>query len=154
MQIDSFENWIGILVFEISCLEFGCNISCVRVLRSVNQKLTSESRLIYKGKEIPFYDMGNSVEIKSSSKIINKNIFIYEYHEGPFGFGIDKIKEVLPWNKKIFETEVKTENVLNNKFLLGKIYFQGRSILLPDFDKIISRTKSNRYAFSQLLDTP
>ena len=142
MQIDSFEKWIGILVFKVSSIEFGFNITRVHILPSVKQKLTSEGRIIFNGKEIPLYYMGDLLNIKSNSKNKNICILIVESNEGPFGFGIDEIKEVLPLDEKIFENEVKTEKVADNKFLLGKIHFEGRTIFLPDFDRIINRIKS------------
>ena len=145
MQIDSFKNWIGILVFKVSAIEFGCNITRVHFLPSVKQKPTSESRITNNGKEIPFYYMGDLLKTKSVSKNKNEHILIFESNEGPFGFGIDEIKEVLAWNEKIFENELKIEKVADNKFLLGKIYFQGRTIFLPDFDKIINRIRSKQY---------
>ena len=144
MQMDSFKNWIGILVFRVSSIEFGGNITRVHFLPSVKQKPTSESRIIYNGKEIPFYYMGDLLKTKSVSKNKNEHILIFESNEGPFGFGIDKIIEVLAWNEKIFENELKIERVADNKFLLGKIYFQGRTIFLPDFDKIINRIRSKQ----------
>jgi chemotaxis signal transduction protein len=149
MQINSFENWMGILVFEISSIEFGCNITRVHVIHSVKQKLTSEGRITYNGKEIPFYYMGDLLKIKSVSKNKNEHILIFESDEGPFGFGIDELEEVLPWNKKIFENEVKTEKTADDKFFLGKIYFEGRTILLPDFDRIINNIRNKRYVSLQ-----
>ena len=144
MQIDSFEKWIGILVFKVSSIEFGCNITRVHFLPSIKQKLTSEGHITYNGKEIPFYYMGDLLKTKGVSKIKNKHILIFESNEGPFGFGIDEIIEVLAWNEKIFENELKTERVADNRFLLGKIYFQGRTIFLPDFDRIINRIRSKK----------
>ena len=144
MQIDSFEKWIGILVFKVSSIEFGCNITRVHFLPSVKQKLTSEGRIIFNGKEIPFFYMGDLLKTKSVSKNKNEHILIFESNEGPFGFGIDEIKEVLPWNEKIFENELKTEKVADKKFLLGKIYFEGRTIFLPDFDRIINRIRNKQ----------
>jgi chemotaxis signal transduction protein len=144
MQIDSFKNWIGILVFRVSSIEFGCNITRVHFLHSVKQKPTSEGRITYNGKEIPFHYMGDLLKTKSVSKNKNEHILIFESNEGPFGFGIDEIIEVLAWNEKIFENELKTERVADNKFLLGKIYFQGRTIFLPDFDRIINRIRNKQ----------
>ena len=144
MQMDSFKNWIGILVFRVSSIEFGCNITRVHFFPSVKQKLTSEGRITYNGKEIPFYYMGDLLKTKSVSKNKNEHILIFESNEGPFGFGIDEIKEVLAWNEKIFENELKTEKVADKKFLLGKIYFEGRTIFLPDFDRIINRIRSKQ----------
>jgi chemotaxis signal transduction protein len=144
MEIDSFENWIGILVFRVSSIEFGCNITRVHFLPSLKQKLTSEGHIIFDGKEIPFCYIGDLLKIKSSSKNKKEHILIFESNEGPFGFGIDEIKEVLAWNEKIFENELKTERVADKKFLLGKIYFEGRTIFLPDFDRIINRIRSKQ----------
>ena len=146
MEIDSFKNWIGILVFKVSTIEFGCNITRVHFLPSVKQKLTSEGCIIFKEKEIPLYYMGDLLNIKSTSKNKNKDILIFESNESPFGFGVDEVKEVLPLDEKIFENEIMTEKVADNKFLLGKIYFEGRTILLPDFDKIVDDIKSKEYA--------
>ena len=144
LQTDSLENWMGILVFEISSMEFGSDIAHVHVLHSVKQKLTSEGYLLYNGKQVPLGNLSDLLNVKSCSKY--KYILIFESIEGPFGFGVDKLKEILPWNKKIFENEAKIEKVVDNKFLLGKIYFQGRTILLPDFDKIINNVKGKQYA--------
>jgi chemotaxis signal transduction protein len=144
MQIDSFKNWIGILVFRVSSLEFGCNITRVHFLPSLKQKLTSEGHIIFDGKEIPFFYMDDLLKTKSVSKNKNEHILIFESNIGPFGFGIDEIKEVLAWNEKIFENELKTERLTDKKFLLGKIYFEGRTIFLPDFDRIINRIRNKQ----------
>jgi hypothetical protein len=146
MLIERFENWIGILVFKVSSMDFGCNISLVRVLHSAKQIYTSENLITYDGKDIPFYYMGDLLKLKNGSKIKDKHILIFESIEGPFGFAIDELIEVLPWNKKIFENEVKSNDVADNKFLLGKICFQERTILLPDFNKIINLIKNKQYA--------
>lgn len=145
VQIDSFEKWIGILVFEVSSIEVGCNIIRVHGMHSVKQKLTSEGCITYNKKKIPFYNVGDLLKIKSVSKNKNEHILIFDSKKGPVGFGTDEIKEILPWNEKIFEDEVKTEKTADNRFLLGKIYFQGRTILLPDFDRIINNIRNKRY---------
>jgi hypothetical protein len=142
MQSNSFEKWIGILVFSVSSLEFGCNITRIHVLSARKQKLTSDGKILFDGVEIPVYYLGDLLKKSKSSNIINNRILIYESNEGPFGIGIDEIKEILPLHEKIFENEVKSEKGTDSNFLLGKIYFEGRTIILPDFDKIISRIKS------------
>src|ERR1035437_4958712 len=149
MQINSFENWMGILVFEISSIEFGCNITRVHVIHSVKQKLTSKGRINYNEKKIPFYNVGDLLKIKSVSKNKNEYILIFDSPKGPVGFGTDEIKEVLPWNEKIFENEVKTAKTVDDKLFLGKIYFEGRTILLPDFDRIINNIRNKRYVSLQ-----
>jgi chemotaxis signal transduction protein len=146
VQIDSFEKWMGILVFEVSSIEFGCNIIRVYGLYSVKQKLTSKGHITYNEKKIPFYNVGDLLKIKSVSKNKNEHILIFDSPKGPVGFGTDEIKEVLPWNEKIFENEVKTEKTADDKLFLGKIYFEGRTILLPDFDRIINHIKRKQYA--------
>ena len=107
MQSNSFEKWIGILVFSVSSLEFGCNITRVHVLSVKKQKLTSEGRIFFNGLEIPVYYLGDLLKTKNKSKNKNNRILIYESIEGPFGIGIDEIKEILPLDEKIFENEVK-----------------------------------------------
>ena len=74
MQTDTFKKWTGILVFKVSSIELGYNISRVYVLRSVKQKLISKGCITYKGKEIPLYYMGDLLKIKSNSKIKNKDL--------------------------------------------------------------------------------
>jgi chemotaxis signal transduction protein len=142
MQSDSFKKWIGILVFTTSSIEFGCNITRVNILSSKKQKMTSEGRILFNGKEIPLFYMGDLLKIKNNSDIKNKRILIFESNNDQFGIGIDEIQEILPLDEKIFENEVKSEEGVENKFLLGKIYFEGRTIILPDFDRIINRIKS------------
>jgi chemotaxis signal transduction protein len=142
MQSNSFEKWIGILVFSVSSLEFGCNITRVHVLSIKKIKLTTDGRILFNGMEIPVYYLGDLLKAKSISKNKNNRILIYESNEGPYGIGIDEIKEILPLDEKIFENEVKSEKGTDKNFLLGKIYFEGRTIILPDFDKIINRIKS------------
>jgi chemotaxis signal transduction protein len=142
MQNDSFEKWIGILVFTTSSIEFGCNIARVHILTSANQKLTSEGSFIYNNVEIPLYYLGDILKVKGNSKNKNSRILIFESSEGIFGVGIDKIKEVLPLNEQIFANEVKVEGVTDNKLLVGKIHFEGRTIVLPDFDEMFCRIKN------------
>jgi chemotaxis signal transduction protein len=142
MQNDSFERWIGILVFTASSVEFGCNITRVHILSSVKRKQASEGNIIYNNKEVPLYYLGDLLKIKGNSKNKNSRILIFESGEGTFGIGIDEIKEVLPWNEQIFENEVKSEMVEDNKLIIGKIHFEGRTIILPDFDGLIRRIKN------------
>ena len=142
MQNESFEKWIGILVFTSSSIEFGCNIARVHILTSVNEKLTSEGGIIYNNEEIPLYYLGDILKIKGNSKNKNSRILIFESNKGKFGIGIDELKEVLPLNEQIFENEVKSEVVADNKLLIGKIHFEGRTIVLPDFDEMFSRIKN------------
>jgi chemotaxis signal transduction protein len=142
MQNDSFEKWIGILVFSISSVEFGCNITRVHVLSVKKQKMTSEGRILFNGMEIPVYSMGDLLITNNKSKNEINRILIYEFNEGLIGIGIDEIKEILPLDEKIFENEVKSEKEEVNKFLLGKIYFEGRTIIIPDFDRIINHLNS------------
>jgi chemotaxis signal transduction protein len=142
MRSNSFEKWIGILVFSISSVEFGCNITRVHVLSVKKQKMTSEGRILFNGMEIPVYSMGDLLITNNKSKNEINRILIYEFNEGLIGIGIDEIKEILPLDEKIFENEVKSEKEEVNKFLLGKIYFEGRTIIIPDFDRIINHLNS------------
>jgi chemotaxis signal transduction protein len=142
MQSNSFEKWIGILVFSVSSLEFGCDITRVHVLSLKKQKLNADGLVLFNGMEIPFCYLGDLLKTKTNSENKNNRILIYDSNEGPFGIGIDEIKEILPLDEKIFENEVKSEKGTGSDFLLGKIYFEGRTIILPDFDKVINRIKS------------
>jgi chemotaxis signal transduction protein len=142
MQCDSYKKWIGILVFKASSLEFGCNITRVNILSLKKQKMTPEGRILFNGKEISVCYMRDILKIKNSNNHKNKRILIFESADEQFGIGVDEIIDILPLDEKIFENEVKSEEGVENKFLLGKIYFEGRTIILPDFDGIINRIKS------------
>jgi chemotaxis signal transduction protein len=104
--------------------------------------MTPEGRILFNGKEIPVCYMRDILKIKNSNNHKNKRILIFESADEQFGIGVDEIIDILPLDEKIFENEVKSEEGVENKFLLGKIYFEGRTIILPDFDGIINRIKS------------
>jgi chemotaxis signal transduction protein len=142
MQCGSYKKWIGILVFSASSVEFGCNITRVNILSSKKQNMTSEGRILFNGKEIPVCYLGDLLKIKNNTHNKNKRILVFESNNEQFGIGIDEIKEILPLDDKSFENEVKSEKGSDNKYILGKIIFEGRTIILPDFDKIIARVKS------------
>jgi chemotaxis signal transduction protein len=142
MLSNSFEKWIGILVFSVSSLEFGCDITRVHVLSLKKQNLTADGRILFNGMEIPVCYLGDLLRTKKTSKNKNNRVLLYESTRGLFALGIDEIKEILPLDEKIFENEVKSEKGTDKNYLLGKIYFEERVIILPDFDKIIDQIKN------------
>jgi chemotaxis signal transduction protein len=125
-----------------SSIEFGCNIKWVHVLSSKKQELIFDGRILHNGKEIQVYYMGDILKLKPTTQSINNRILLFESDEGQFGIGIDEILEILPLDENIICHEIISEKESENKFLLGKIYFEGRTIILPNFDNIINSIRS------------
>lgn len=137
MQNDSIKKWMGILVFTTSSIEFGCNIAQASILSPQKQKLNSEGQLIYNGKELPVYNMEDLLKLKGCPPSQNNYILIIDSPKGQLGIEVDEIKEILPFDKKLFQ-KIQQDSVANKEFFLGEILFEGGKILFPDFDKIIS----------------
>ena len=136
MQIEFLKKWIGILVFKVSSVEIGYDITRLHILSHIKYTLISEGLLEYEGMKIPIFPLGDFFNIKNNPKNKDKSILIFESKTGNIGFVIDEIEEILPLDNISLEKEFRFEKEASNNYIFGKLLFEGRIILILDFDKI------------------
>ena len=139
MQYITLDSSVGILVFEISSIEFGCNIDKIRLLDPSKKYLLKNGEIEYNGKEIILFDLGKIFSLNSKVPLRKKNALLYEFKDIMYGLLIDSVKEVLNLDRMYMEKFEKVDDNNQNQLLLGKLNFEGSTILFPDIDVILER---------------
>lgn len=137
MNKNSLNKWLGILIFRISTLEFGCDIGQIQIFDLANKYKTSDGKALFNGNDIPILELGESFGLSPALYDKKRELILYEAFDKLIGIKADEIKEVLPLDEKTLDNLLLMEDAVPDDRLIGKMNFEGRTILLPDFDKMI-----------------
>ncbi|MDR3609528.1 MAG: chemotaxis protein CheW [Ignavibacteriaceae bacterium] len=137
------ESLTGLVVFEISEMEFCTDIKNVSAIINPNELNqpslfdSHEPKIQINDLIIQIIDIHKffGVEHKSNSK--DKRIIIVENQDKTFGFFVERVKEIFSMSKG-FKSKLKFSTSDENEFLLGKLNYEGRQLFIPDFSKIAS----------------
>jgi chemotaxis signal transduction protein len=140
MQYITIDKSVGILIFEISSLEFGSNIDQVRLLNPSKKYLIKNGKFELDGKDVLLIDLAKLFSLNSNVTLKKKNVLLYEYKEKLYGFLIDSVKEILNLDQNYMEMFKKSNHNSNEQLLLGKLNFEGRIILFPDYNAILEES--------------
>ena len=148
-MIEACQNIPGIIIFEISNLTFCANLDDVYLIREIKEFQQSEiinqnnkgyNRLY--NSDIVLIDLAKYFDlpvmgVQPSSRIIIINHFIVEGEVTlRYGFIADKVNEIVTLNYNKNYQILNFAKSENGSFLEGKILYENRELILPDFSKI------------------
>ena len=143
-MIDNYlisESLTGLVVFEISEMEFCTdikNISAIINPIEINQTSLFESKnpkFQINDLIIPIVEFNRFFSVKHKSKSKDSRIVLVEIQDQVFGFFVDRVKEIFSMSKG-FKSKLKFSIGNENEYIIGKLDYENRQLLIPDFNKI------------------
>lgn len=147
----------GIIIFNISELEFCINVRDVNVIKRLEDPadLTKSSfnglpYLTFYNINIPVIDISEFFNITSKNASGNKVILIIRHNseedsiEKTYGILVDNVKEIINMNRSDDSYLLKFLPSDDDSFLSGTILWADRKILLPNFSKITGELFSRK----------
>lgn len=137
------ESLTGLVVFEISETEFCTDIKNVSAIinpNEINQPGlfdSKEPKIQINDLTIPIINIHKLFGVEQKSKSKDNRIILVEYQDKVFGFFVERVKEIFSMSKG-FKNKLKFSTGYENDFLLGKLSYENRQLLIPDFNKISS----------------
>jgi chemotaxis signal transduction protein len=135
------ESLTGLVVFEISEMEFCTDIKNVSAIinpNEINQPslfAAKDPKIQINDLIIPIIDIHNYFGVEHKVKTKDNRIVLVEFQDKVFGFLVERVKEIFSMSKG-FKSKLKFLTGYENDYLLGKLIFEGREFLIPDFSKI------------------
>ena len=136
------ESLAGLVVFEISEIEFCTDIKNVSAIVNPNE-LNQPSLYTSKNPKIqindliiPIIDIHKYFGVEHKSKTRDNRIVLVEIQDKVFGFFVERVKEIFSMSKG-FKSKLKFSSGYENDYLLGKLNYENRQLLIPDFSKIV-----------------
>lgn len=134
------ESLTGLVVFEISEMEFCTDIKAISAIinpSELNQPglfSTNDPKIQINDLVIPIVDFYKffGVGHKYGSKDIR--IVLVEIQDQVFGFFVDRVKEIFSMSKG-FISKLKFSSSNENDYLIGKLDYENRQLLIPDLGK-------------------
>ena len=139
----------GIIIFNISELEFCINVRDVNVIKRLEDpsdltrsSFNELSYLTFYNINIPVFDISKYFNITAKNDDGNKAILIIRHNseedsiEKTYGILVDNIKEIINMNRSEDNNLLKFLPSDNNPYLSGAMLWGERKILLPNFSKI------------------
>jgi chemotaxis signal transduction protein len=137
------ESLTGLVVFEISEMEFCTDIKNVSAIINPNELNqpslfdSHEPKIQINDLIIQIIDIHKFFGVAHKSNSKDKRIIIVENQDKTFGFFVERVKEIFSMSKG-FKSKLKFSTGDENEFLLGKLNYEGRQLFIPDFSKIAS----------------
>ena len=135
------ESLTGLVVFEISEMEFCTDIKNVSAIinpNEINQPslfAADDPKIHINDLVIPIIDIHNFFGVEHKSKSRDNRIVLVEIQDKVFGFFVERVKEIFSMSKG-FKSKLKFSTGYENDYLLGKLIYESRQFLIPDFSKI------------------
>jgi purine-binding chemotaxis protein CheW len=140
------ESLTGLVVFEISDMEFCTDIKNVSAIINpdeLNQPslfAATDPKIQINDLIIPIIDIHKFFGVEHKSKSKDNRIVLVEINDKVFGFLVESVKEIFSMSKG-FKSKLKYSNGYENDYLLGKLDYESRRLLIPDFSKIANFNK-------------
>ena len=142
------ESLSGLVVFEISEMEFCTDIKNVSAIINPNE-INQPSLFASKNPKIqindlviPIIDIHNYFGFEHKSQSKDTRIVLVEIQDKVFGFLVERVKEIFSMSKG-FKSKLKFSAGYENDYLLGKLIYESRQFLIPDFGKIAEINEFN-----------
>ena len=135
------ESLTGLVVFEISEMEFCTdikNVSAIINANEINQPslfAAKDPKIQINDLIIPIINIHNYFGVEHKAKSKDNRIVLVEIQDKVFGFLVERVKEIFSMSKG-FKNKLKFSTGYENDYLLGKLIYEGRQFLIPDFSKI------------------
>lgn len=142
-MIDQFqisEKLTGLVIFELDNKEFCADIKDISAIlnpketEKTSNELNQKKGIKLNDTLIPLIDLHKLLGLKYKKRSKDIRIILVDYDDKLFAFFVEKVKE-------IFTVSASFKNKMNfipgtEKYLLGKLCYERREMLLPDFQKI------------------
>jgi chemotaxis signal transduction protein len=142
------ESLNGLVVFEISGKEFCTDIKSISAI--INPNELNQPSLFDKANPkiqindltIPIVEFKGFFGLQNHIGTKDNRIVLVEIQDHVFGFIVDRVKEIFSLSKG-FKSKLKFLNDEKNNYLLGKLEYENRELLIPDLGKIaLDKSKS------------
>lgn len=148
-MIDQFhisEKLTGLIVFEIEGKEFCADIKDISAILNPRDLKIEVSNISTVGSiklneiDIPVISLNKYFGVHYGTTSKDTRVMLIEAEEKLYGFVVEKVKEIFTMNQdfrnKLNYTPIEKE------YIVGKINYEKRELLLPDFKKIIDSIKN------------
>lgn len=143
-QFQIGEKITGLVVFELDNKEFCAdlkNISAIlnpRDIEKIGNDLNQSSSIKLNEITIPLIDLHKILNLKYKKRSKDMRLILVEVEDKLFSFKTERVKEIFTVNP-FFRDKINFVPV-NDKYLLGKLCYEKREMLMPDFKSIIEET--------------
>jgi chemotaxis signal transduction protein len=153
--VDSFpdigDNVTGFILFNINNEEFAVEIIIVEatlntdIFEEIIVAVSKQTDLTFKYNNENYHllNLHKILNKSISNHIANKRIILINNASSRIALLVDSIKEFVTLNKKNREF-LKVLPIKDNNYLIGKIEYEGKNILIPDLIKIYADKVMNR----------
>ncbi len=145
----SIEQSISIIIASIGSIEIGIALKHLKsIINPKEFKLdpiieTNDGKfLIFNDNTFPVIDFHKSFQLKMDYSSEFLRLLLLEYNNVQFAFFVEEIKEVVILKEIMFDPKYD-QAIFDTSHIQSIIKFEERSLLLPNFDKII-QTISNK----------
>ena len=135
------ESLTGLVVFEISEMEFCTDIKYISAIINPNELNqpnilnTKDPKIQINDLIIPIIDIHKFFDVAHKSKSSDNRVILVEIQDKVFGFFVERVKEIFSMSKG-FKSKLKFSAGNESDYLLGKLNYESRQLLIPDFSKI------------------
>lgn len=143
-SLNSIDNVIGIIIFRIGEKHFCIDLDIFSAF--VNPREESEKVLALLEKEkfvkyidemVPIIDFYKFYGLELAPQNDYTQIIFAEYNGHKVAFYVDSIEEIVSFDRYMRET-IKIIPPDGTNFLSGEILYDGKALMIPDFEAIIS----------------
>jgi|SRR5690606_15354521 chemotaxis signal transduction protein len=140
------ETMTGLVLFEIADQEFCADIRDISAIvnpAELNQKenlgMNDNPHVVINNLNIPIVPLHKFFSVELNEKTEDQRILIIEPDNSMFGFFVDRVKEIFTMSKEFKDklTFVPRTSDKVEEYLTGTINFEGRTLLLPDFQRLL-----------------
>jgi chemotaxis signal transduction protein len=143
------ETLTGLVIFEIDISEFCVDIKDVAAILNPNELDKFEeiydqksSKLMLENMDIPIVDLHNYFELPKHEIMRDTRLLLLEFNNKKFGFFVERIKEIITVDKEFKNDILKFYPDDKGEYLIGTLKYEGKSLAMPDYLKILSETHS------------
>lgn len=144
LQNLSIEPSISIIIASIGNIELALALKNVESI--INPKEFEHNPIVekYEGNcfilnnhTFPIIDLHKMLQLEINCDSEFLRLLLLEFNNVQFGFFVEEIKEIAILREVTFDPKYNQTN-FNNSYIKSMIKFEERSLLLPDFEKIIN----------------
>lgn len=132
----------AVLIAQIQDRQFCFDINDVQTIINPNSKnaiyrIGKTKKIYYDSTEIPIVDFASMFNLVYTEGN-NTRIIVLNREKQSLAFFVDKINELISFNYRNQERLRLVSEVIDNPYLIGKVYVAKRSFLFPNLNQLFS----------------
>jgi len=131
----------GLLIFEFFDNEFCIDLECLIEVKNVDDiqiaiNNSNEAIILYEDYEYKFIQLHKLMGYPELTSSDDNRVILIDIYNKKIAFIVEKINELLTTGYLFVGNKISIDITHVKKYVKGAIKFQGRNIIMPDFDRI------------------